>query len=100
MLFHLTTQPTVLARRNKAKHRQSPKLGRDRQNREPKQRFILFCEGENTERQYFNAFKWIHTDALIRVEIVPGVGVPMTIAEKVIERAKFENLGRSRGGGK
>jgi len=27
------------------------------------------------------------------VEIVPGVGVPMTIAEKVIERAKFENWG-------
>ena len=98
MLFHLTTQPTVLARRNKAKHRQSPKLGRDRQNREPKQRFILFCEGENTEPQYFNALKWIHTDALITVEIVPGVGVPMTIDEKVIERANLENLGRSRRG--
>ena len=97
MLCHLTIEPAVLVRRNNPKHRQSPKLGRDRQSREPKRRFILFYEGENTEPQYFNALKRIHTDALIRVEVVPGVGVPMTIAEKVIERAKFENLGRSQG---
>ena len=97
MLYHLTTQPSVLARRNKSKNRQSPKLRRGRQSREPKRRFILFCEGEKTEPQYFYALKQIHTDALITVEIVPGVGVPRTIAEKAIERANLENLGRSRG---
>ena len=68
-----------------------PKLGYIRKSREPKRRFILFCEGENTEPQYFSALKQRHENALIDVEIVRGVGVPMTIAKKAIEYGKSVN---------
>lgn len=96
MRFHSSTQPTVLAQRNKSKNRRPSNLRYGRRNREPKRRFILFCEGENTEPQYFDAFRLICKNALVDVEIVPGVGVPMTIAEKAIERARSEGFGRFR----
>jgi uncharacterized protein len=35
--------------------RQAPELRRRRHTREPKRRFIVYCEGQNTERAYFGA---------------------------------------------
>ena len=59
---------------------------------EPKQRFVLFCEGKNTEPAYFSALKRSWNGALITVETKPGVGVPMTIATEAVKFAKSEGL--------
>lgn len=49
---------------------------------------MLFCEGKNTEPSYFDALKRTCSSALIGVEVVPGAGVPYTIAEKAVEHAR------------
>ena len=69
-----------------------PLIRRRKPNREPKQRFILFCEGKNTEPVYFSALKRTLTGALITVETKRGVGVPMTIATEAVKFAKSEGL--------
>lgn len=97
MQFHLTTQFTILARQNKNKKRKLSNLRHSKKFREPKRRFILLCEGKNTEPEYFKALKRIRASTLIRIEIVPGVGVPMTIAEMAVERAKLEGIGKKVG---
>lgn len=60
--------------------------------REPRQRFILFCEGKNTERVYFEAIRRICSSTLIKVEIFAEGNVPYTLAEKAVERARKEGL--------
>ena len=82
----------LLARRSRGRRRPAPDLKRHRFQREPKRRFILFCEGKNTEPAYFNAVKRACVNALVEVEIVPAVGVPYTIAERASERARSEGL--------
>ena len=72
----------------KRSRRSTPDLARNRHKREPKRRFILFCEGEKTEIEYFEAISRICSSTLIAVETHGGVGVPYTIAEKAVERAK------------
>lgn len=42
---------------SKRAHSKEPKLKRRRPFREEKETFLIFCEGENTEPYYFNAFK-------------------------------------------
>ena len=68
--------------------RRTPGLKRRNPRREPKRRFVLFCEGARTEPAYFNAIKRSCGSTLIAVEIVGAAGVPMTIAKKAIEEAK------------
>ena len=70
------------------KHRPTPKLKREKHKREPKQRFILFCEGEKTETEYFKAISRACSSTLISVIPHGGVGVPYTIATKAIQTAK------------
>lgn len=70
-------------------------LKRRRHKREPKRRFIVYCEGRNTEPAYFAAFRRTFPDALIEVETVPAAGVPQTIAAKAAAKAK--SLGLNRG---
>ena len=70
-------------------------MRRHKTQREPKRRFILFCEGRNTEPAYFSALKRVWTGALISVESKPGVGVPMTIAREAVKFAKSEGLTKS-----
>lgn len=77
-----------------AKRKISP-IRRQRSQREPKRRFILFCEGKNTEPAYFSAFQQTWTGVLIRVEIRRGIGVPMTVAEQAVKFAKAEGLTKS-----
>lgn len=84
----------LLARRTRADKRAAPNLRRRRHRREPKRRFILFCEGERTEPAYFGAISRVYRGALISVEIVPAVGVPYTIAEKAVERARILGFDR------
>lgn len=74
------------------------KLKRPRAKREPRARFVVFCEGRNTEPTYLNALKRIYSNALISIEINKGVGVPYTQAQLAIERAR--QLGILKGGGK
>ena len=75
--------------------RKIARMRRHKTQREPKRRFILFCEGRNTEPAYFSALKRVWTGALISVESKPGVGVPMTIAREAVKFAKSEGLAKS-----
>ena len=76
----------------KRNRRSTPKLKRKNPRLEPKRSFILFCEGEKTETEYFNAIRRTCSKTLIAVETHGGVGVPYTIAEKAIEKAKSLGL--------
>ena len=90
--FPLATLLQALARKHKSKRRDVPKLRRNSFHREPKRRFILYCEGENTERTYFEAIKRLCTNSLIIVEIVARGDVPYTLAKNAVKRAKDEGL--------
>ena len=81
-----------MPRRAKAGHRSVPSLRRKGPLREPKRRFILYCEGRNTEPAYFQAIQRTCSSALISVELHGGVGVPMTIAKAAVACAKSEGL--------
>lgn len=62
-------------------------LKRRRPTREPKRRFVLVCEGANTEPAYFAAIRRACSGTLVGVKTVPGVGVPMTVAERAVKEA-------------
>lgn len=51
-----------------------------------RQRFILICEGENTEIAYFKALKAQYRGTQISIEYVAPAGVPITIMDKVKTR--------------
>ena len=68
------------------------RIGRRGSRREPKVRFILFCEGRNTEPAYFSAVKKKWTGTLVSIESRRGVGVPITIAQQAVEFAKATGL--------
>ena len=72
--------------------RKIPPIRRRQSRKEPKQRFVLFCEGKNTEPAYFTALKRTLAGALITVETKPGVGVPMTIATEAVKFAKSQGM--------
>ncbi len=74
--------------RRKPGRRSVPDLKRRAARREAKRRFILFFEGSRTEPAYFDALKRACRGALIEFEPHPGAGVPYTIAEKAVERAR------------
>ena len=77
-----------------SRRRVTPNLRRSRSSREPKRRFTLFCEGANTEVEYFEAIRRVYSSTLIEWEVYGGAGVPYTIAEKAIEQAKSLGLTR------
>lgn len=54
--------------------------------RTPKRKFVIYCEGANTEPEYLRALKNSLNGAIIDIEIIGAVGVPMTIARTAIER--------------
>lgn len=72
-------------------HRKFRHLKRRRAIREPKRRFIVFCEGKNTEPAYFRALQRVYRGALVEIEMIGGVGVPYTIATAA--KAKAQKLG-------
>lgn len=63
-------------------------LKRETGRRIPKQKFILYTEGENTEPVYFKGLVRSAVGALIELEIIDGAGTPMTIADAASTRAK------------
>ena len=78
--------------------RNAPKLGRSRFSLEPRRRFFLFCEGLNTEVQYFEAIGRMYSSTQISVLARGGQGVPYTVAEKAVEKARALKIaGHSRG---
>lgn len=86
------TQSTALSTKRKNKRRRISGLKRTGVRREPKQKFILFCEGKNTERFYFEAIKRLCKSTLIKVEIF-GLGfVPYSVAERAVSHAEKEGL--------
>ena len=62
--------------------------------REPRRRFVLFCEGAKTEPAYFAAIRRACSGAMVAVKIVPGQGAPMTVAEEATQEAKSRKRGR------
>jgi hypothetical protein len=70
-----------------ARGRRIPPLSRRLATRLPKKRFILYCEGKNTEPGYFRALSQRFRDALITIEAIGDVGDPSRIAERAITRA-------------
>ena len=64
--------------------------------RETKRLFVLYCEGENTEPDYFYALERFVKSRLLEIEYDSPAGVPFTIAEKAVERAKQMGLRRGR----
>ena len=75
--------------------RRTGRIRRRGSRREPKVRFILFCEGRNTEPAYFSAIKKRWTGTLVAIESRRGVGVPITIAQQAVEFAKAAGLARN-----
>ncbi len=59
----------------------------------PRRRFIIYCEGENTEPGYFDALRRSFKNALIDLEVIP-TGVPLTIAERAVKRARQEGFAK------
>ena len=70
--------------------RKKPDLQRRKPTRAPKRLFIIFCEGRNTEPGYFKALHRYYSGALIDVQTIGGVGVPMTLATQAA--ARVENI--------
>ncbi len=66
--------------------RKIPDLRRQKPYLAQRQLFILICEGENTERAYFNALKSKYRHSNITVEFVGPAGAPITIKDKVKAR--------------
>jgi RloB-like protein len=66
-------------------------FARAKATRLPKTRFIIYCEGAKTEPGYFNAIKRKLGNQLIDIELLP-TGVPKTIADQAVKRAKEEGL--------
>jgi hypothetical protein len=73
--------------------RKKSDLQRRRAVRPANRRFIIYCEGQKTEPSYFGALKRLLNYRLIDIEIV-HVGVPMSTAERAVERAKREGLAK------
>lgn len=76
--------------------RKSPDLRRRGPRLEPKKTFYLFCEGKNTEPDYFRALKRRIRDPLINIVDIPAAGVPLTIAHQSIEQANLIGKGAKR----
>jgi RloB-like protein len=74
--------------------RHMPDLRRQRYRREPRRRFMVLCEGENTEPAYLAALNRAFFSALIQVETIAGAGVPYTVARSAVEQARAFGLAR------
>jgi hypothetical protein len=57
-------------------------LRRNRATKKPKIKFIIHCEGLNTEPQYLNALKRKYNKALIEIQAIGGAGEPLTLCQK------------------
>ena len=74
------------------------RLRRHKAELDPKRRFTIYCEGKNTEPQYFEAIRRIYRDSLLVIH--SAVGVPKTIAERAVGDLKQRRPARERRRGK
>lgn len=59
--------------------------------RSPKLRLLIVCEGRETERGYFKAFKQAVRNPLVHIDIAKETGVPLTVVQIAIDlRAEAE----------
>ncbi|WP_154721630.1 RloB family protein [Ciceribacter sp. T2.26MG-112.2] len=63
-------------------------LRRKVENRTPKQKIVIYSEGEKTERDYFDAMRRSFQSVLVDIEIIGGAGVPLTIAKAATLKAQ------------
>lgn len=68
--------------------RNVPSLRRRKSYVKPKKKFVLFCEGKNTEPEYFLFLSRSKEFALVDIVTFPNAGVPKTIADKAIQDLK------------
>ncbi|WP_249080659.1 RloB family protein [Parasaccharibacter sp. TMW 2.1884] len=75
---------------NKAQNNKSNRRGfrRQTQNRDPKRKFYIFCEGEKTEPEYFNEIRKKFIKANIDIKISDKHGVPKTLTDMAIKKKK------------
>lgn len=64
------------------------RLARRPARREPKQKFIVVCEGAETEPSYFKLLKAHFRDALIEIEAIGPAGDPLGVAMEALRRRK------------
>jgi len=65
--------------------RRKGRIGRRAPTRQPKIRFTLFCEGRNTEPQYFRALRSHYNNSLISIRIENTGRVPITLARTALD---------------
>lgn len=89
-----------MARRSRKDSRGDPiAFERRRSVRDRRRRFVLFCEGRNTEPGYFRAIRRFCAGGVVAIRIVQGLGVPMAVAERAAdERRQLRARGADRGG--
>jgi hypothetical protein len=68
-----------------AKKRFVKGLERRQANRSARIRIIIVCEGSNTEPRYFEDFARHYANRLVKLELIAGAGVPMTLVNRAIE---------------
>jgi hypothetical protein len=56
---------------------------------DPKPRILVFCEGQNTEPQYIEAFRQWCRNPRVNVEIAKERGVPLTLVTTAKERKRL-----------
>lgn len=61
-------------------------IGRRGPTREPRRRILIVCEGEQTERGYFEAFQHAVRNPRVHVEVAREQGVPLTVVKLAIEK--------------
>lgn len=72
-----------------ARDRFPPKLNRSRAPKvEPRFKVTIFCEGRNTEPDYFEALARSFANGLVKVESIGGVGVPLTLVREAVAAKK------------
>lgn len=55
---------------------------------EPKRRFFIFCEGQNTEPHYFNTLARYVNQTIVEIVPIGAAGVPKTLAVQAAEKAR------------
>ncbi len=71
--------------------RRSPRLRRRHPHRDPKLKLVVVCEGRKTEPTYLNKFVREHGNNLVKLDIIPGIGTPVTVVNRAVElRKKLE----------
>lgn len=67
-------------------------LGRPQGGREQRKRYLIVCEGKDTEPEYFKYVRSAIRDSMLEIRIEPSVGNPLTLVQYAISRRKQASL--------